>query len=334
MNTQLLRSSTAIATVLACLPYLSLKVAWILGIPIGIPEASALRDPSSQGLALGANVLTLLMDVILVALILLLTRPFGRRVGATPLLFVSWGAVGLLAPIALGFAAQQAARLLPGPGSDPPAPEFLDPWVPLMVYGGFTLQGLGLSTLFVLYAVDRWGGLLGKPLTTASAPPHRTPLRLVAVLASVSALITLSLQVMWSTGSTIGLTESMAAGQGVDQLLVHAIHAAFTISAMVGVLLLAFGTIRLPTWVPLVLAWVGSGAMAGWGAWSILSGLLLPSGAEPATPLMNLATTAQLLAGMMIAVAGMHWLAERWAISGPPTPRSSRSAADQMSPAK
>ncbi|MCP9973352.1 hypothetical protein [Streptomyces somaliensis] len=74
--------------------------------------------------------------------------------------FPAWVATGLLLPIAVGFPLNALAGLLGGgrPAAGPSEP-FLDAWVFTVVYGGFTVQGLALGTLFVRYAGRRWSPL-------------------------------------------------------------------------------------------------------------------------------------------------------------------------------
>ncbi|EPH39364.1 putative (2E,6E)-farnesyl diphosphate synthase [Streptomyces aurantiacus JA 4570] len=102
------------AAVASCVPYLSLKVAWIAGSHVGIPEGSSLLE--HRGLMAAANSLTVLMDGAVIVLALLLTRPWGRRVPAWLLGLPMWAATGLLLPIMAGFPAQLAVRAL---GGDP-----------------------------------------------------------------------------------------------------------------------------------------------------------------------------------------------------------------------
>ncbi|MEU9124509.1 hypothetical protein AB0C96_32460 [Streptomyces sp. NPDC048506] len=56
---------TAIA---ACLPYLSLKVPWVAGSRIGIPESSALRRDGNSLMVLNVLGLTVAMDGVVVLL--------------------------------------------------------------------------------------------------------------------------------------------------------------------------------------------------------------------------------------------------------------------------
>ena len=57
-----LRLRVCVATVLVCLPYLTLKTAWILGVPIGSDEASFASDTR------GANLITAGMELVAIGM--------------------------------------------------------------------------------------------------------------------------------------------------------------------------------------------------------------------------------------------------------------------------
>ena len=162
--------------ILACLPYLSLKTAWVLGSTAGIPAGSSLLDGGAT-LRI-ANAVGVVMDAAVIVLALLLTRPWGLRVPAWLLVGPVWLATGLRTPIMLAYPAQVVARLF---GDRPPAnaasgDPFLAEWVFGVVYTGFIVQGLALGALFVLYARQRWSHLwVGRlaDLPYAAAAPAR-----------------------------------------------------------------------------------------------------------------------------------------------------------------
>lgn len=149
---------------LACLPYLTLKTAWVAGSSLGIPPESPLLDHTLV-LRL-ANAGTVVMDGAVIVLVLLLVRPWGLRAPGWLLLVPVWIATGLLLPIVLGYPAQLVAGALGagGSGSTSDAEPFLDSWVFAVVYGGFIVQALALTTLFLRYAGRRWAGVArGRP---------------------------------------------------------------------------------------------------------------------------------------------------------------------------
>lgn len=142
------RALRAVAVV-SCVPYLSLKAAWIAGSRIGIPDGSSLLEHRATMAV--ANSVTVLMDAAVIVLALVLTRPWGLRAPAWLLGLPAWVATGLLAPIMAGFPLQVLVDVLGGSTSTAAAEgePFLDAWVFGVVYTGFIVQGLTLGALFV-----------------------------------------------------------------------------------------------------------------------------------------------------------------------------------------
>jgi hypothetical protein len=161
------------------LPYLTLKVAWLTGHPVGA-DPDLLADPSVTVL----NAVTLALDLVVVVLALALTHPWGYRLPGWTLLLPAWVGTGFLLPIALlVLPAVVVAGGAPASGGGP-----LEPWVQPVVYGGFAWQGVLLLAAFLLHARDRWAG------TLAAAGGPVTPLLRVlatggAAAAGVSALL-------------------------------------------------------------------------------------------------------------------------------------------------
>ncbi|GGV47207.1 hypothetical protein [Streptomyces spectabilis] len=305
------RALRAVAVV-SCLPYLSLKAAWIAGSRVGIPEGSALLD--HRGVMIAANTLTVLMDAAVIVLALLLTRPWGHRVPAWLLALPMWAATGLLAPIMAGFPAQLAVRALGGSvnsAEDTGREPFLDEWVFGVVYGGFILQGLSLGLLFALYARDRWGRVW-RGRVAGLADPGRAARR-CALAAAVLALYPAALRLLWAGGSTLGLNEARAAERTSDFSVLQALEACYLAAAAAGALVLAFRWGRaLPVRVPLALAWLGSAAVACWGAWLFLASLgPVDDVAERPTAAMLLSYAVQMIIGTLVATVGVRLFKER-----------------------
>ncbi|MPY57056.1 hypothetical protein FNH08_07675 [Streptomyces spongiae] len=284
--------------VLSCLPYLALKIAWIAGSHLGIPEGSSLLE--HRGAMAAVNGVTVAMDGAVIVLALLLTRPWGMRIPAWLLALPVWVATGLLAPIMAGFPLQLMVEALGGQvggtTGDGQAP-LLDAWVFGVVYTGFIVQGLALGALFVLYARDRWAhlwqGRLGNlPRGTAGAARRRT-----AVAAAVLA--------------PVPLVGKHVADPAYDVLA--AVSVVFLTAAVLGAWALAFRRPRrLPVVVPLALAWTGSGAVACWGAWLSAASLAdVGDMAERPTQLMYLTYAGQMIVGVLVATVGARFLAER-----------------------
>lgn len=305
----------SVLAIVACLPYLMLKVAWVAGSEIGIPAGSTLLDPDNETVLRAGNALTILMDAAVIGLVLLLTRPWGRRVPAWLLVLPMWLATGLLAPIMVAFPVQLVA------GSGATATEdtraFLDSWVFGVVYGGFIVQGLALGALFVPYARDRWGWMWRGRVGRLPESPLDWARKGTALIAAALALVPLTVLLVWASGSARGLSESMAADRNADSYITHGSMAFFCAVALAGVLLLAFRPVaRLPLAVPLALAWTGSGVLTGWGGWMTMASLAGYEGRERVTPVMSLTYSVEMIVGLLILTAGVHFLAERVASGG------------------
>ncbi|MFD8200393.1 hypothetical protein [Streptomyces sp. NPDC059701] len=300
------------AAVVACLPYLGLKAAWIAGSRVGIPDGSALLEHRVTMAV--ANGFSVLLDSGVIVLALVLTRPWGRRVPAWLLTLPAWVATGLLAPIMTGFPLQLLARAFAGgvaTGADARREPFLHEWVFGVVYGGFIVQGLALGALFVLYARERWGhvwrGRTGDLPVRAVGRGRRA----VAVVAAVLALFPAAVRLLWACGGTAGLGAGRAADRTSDFHVLEALYVVFLVAAVTGTLLLAFRRgPDLPVMVPLALTWVCSAAVACWGGWMLLGTLAVAGDpADRPTGLMVLTYAAQMIVGLLLASVGARFLA-------------------------
>ncbi|MFJ2894447.1 hypothetical protein ACIO87_06135 [Streptomyces sp. NPDC087218] len=303
----------------ATLPYIALKTAWIAGSRIGIPDGSPLLEHRATMIV--ANGVTILMDSAVVVIALLLTRPWGRRVPAWLLVLPVWVASGLLLPIMTGYPTQLVVGLFRGGGGGGDGKPFLDEWVFGVVYGGFTVQGLALGTLFALYARDRWGHLWQGTLRDLPKSPTAPALRVTAVLASLLAVVPAVAHLVWATGSTAGLNAARIADRDGPFYIMEAFNVLFAVVAAAGVLLLAFRRSALPLAVPLVLAWCGSGASGCWGGWlSIASMTGAQKVSEQPTPTMVVIYGVQMLLGALVVTLGGYFFSERAAAPGPGGP--------------
>ncbi len=291
---RILRAAALIATV----PYLGLKTAWLAGSHIGVPEGSVLLEP---GLFFPvANAVTLAMDATVIVLVLLLTRPWGRRVPGWLLLVPIFTATGLLTPIVTGFPAQMLVRAL-GMGADEAVKAaqepFLDPWVYTVVYGGFMVQGLALAGLFVPYARERWGrvwqGVLGARLPL--------PTGVVAGAAAAVGAAVGAIHLYRAFGGTAWLSAKQVALYSAETGVVSGVHALCALSAGAGALLLARGGQRRAGW-PLAVAWTGSAATLCWGLWLLVAVLAPQIGQNEGTPVAIFLTYAgQVITGCLAA---------------------------------
>ncbi|MQY33352.1 hypothetical protein SRB17_13130 [Streptomyces sp. RB17] len=286
-----------LVAIAACLPYLSLKLAWIAGSHLGIPDGSPLLE-HRLALAL-ANGLTVLMDAAVVVLALLLTRPWGRRVPAWLLAVPMWLAMGLLAPIMVDFPLQLV--LHGGGGGHSAGKPFLADWVFAVVYGGFIAQGLALGALFTGYARERWGLLWRgrvRELPAGGAPRAQGR---TAVAAALLALFPGALRLLRACGA--------ASPDGSGDRSLQCVYLLFLAAAVLGAWQLAYRRGRaLPVAVPLALAWTGSAAVACWGGWMALGALV--TGNRPTVPTC-LTYAGQMVTGVLVASVIARFLTDR-----------------------
>lgn len=307
-----LRRVLRVLAILACLPYITLKVAWVAGSEIGIPAGSALLE--HRQMMVIANSATVVADVLVVALALLLTQDWGRRFPAGLLALPMWAATGLLAPIMTGYPVQLAVALLTGDEkAAAPSEPFLDDWVFGVVYGGFILQGLALGTLFALYTRDRWGhvwrGRLGELSARTSGPGARA----LAVAGAVVALLPASLHLLWAAGSTTGLSARRIAERDSDFYVLEAQWIAFIVVAVTSTLFLVLRRpARLRVRTTLALAWTASGAMGCWGAYLSLVALLPdPDPTKRVPELVQLSYAGEMITGFLLAACVALFLRRR-----------------------
>ncbi|WP_405678644.1 hypothetical protein OG292_31660 [Streptomyces sp. NBC_01511] len=308
------RALRAVAIV-SCLPYITLKLLWIAGSRVGIPDGSALLD-NRIATAVG-NGLSVALDAAVVVLALLLTQPWGRRVPAWLLVLPMWVATGLLAPIMTGYPLQLAVTALTGSGAPPPAADepFLHEWVFGVVYGGFIVQGLALGTLFVRYAHRRWGHLWQGPISgeagtartarTAGSRPVSTgrvgSARATAVAGSLLAVLPGATHLLWACGSTAGLSADRLADRTRSFHVLEGVSTGFAVLAVTATLMLAFRRGgRLPVKAVMAGAWVGSGALGCWGGWLLLASLMPADGPEPHSSAMVLTYAVSMTAGFLL----------------------------------
>ena len=254
------RLGTAAAWISAvcCLPYLILKVAWTLDVPVGITDRSVLDDTGW----VAANALMAVVQLVGLLLVLALTRPWSRRVPTWLLLFPVWVGTGLLFEVVVG-AVLMGLLSPPSDGSSEDLGAF-EPWVYVLVYASFAGQGIALAIAFACHVRSRWGRLLGQ--RTGDVVARRTARRswpechlagLADAVAAMTAMVAL-VCCYWAAGGSFGLSGAHAE----DPWGLHAARAAGAVTAGVGLLGLAghWGR-RRRFWLPASLTWLGSGAL-------------------------------------------------------------------------
>ncbi|MBP0452768.1 hypothetical protein J5Y04_24950 [Kitasatospora sp. RG8] len=309
------RGAAAWTAVAATVPYLTLKLLWLTGHQVGVD------DPAEMDKLWLVNLLTFGMDAIAVLLALSFVRPWGRRAPAGLLAFPMWVATGLLGTILVALPLSALATLLfgaekaPGGGSGNQGPGGLDDWVFVVVYGGFSVQGLALITAFLLYAGRRWAGLLRSRIGDLPDSPTLTLQRALSGVAAVLALGVAAARGYWAAGGATGLPVLFAEERSRSAAVLDGVIAVMAVAAVTALLALVFRARperRLR--VPLVVAWTAAGSLFGWGSWQLVVFGTVTDVTDPrkAVPgLMPLVETAQLLTGLLVLVVGAIALVER-----------------------
>ena len=307
-----MRHAFCALAIAGCVPYLVLKLLWLSGGRVGIPEDSVLLE--GDGTVLYAvNALTLAMDALVVLLALALVRPWGRRLPAPPLLLPLWVATGLLAPMVVAVPAHALLGLFGGAsstsgGGGDEAP-FLEGWVSQVVYGSFTVQGLALGVLLSGYVRDRWGHALRGLVRDLPAPTGRAT-RVLAGLAIGVATVPTVVHLLWAAGTNWGLSADISEQMDAKLRLNETMYALFALAAIAAVALLVFRmrtTVGLRTAV--LLGWVGGGTLASWGGWWLLMAFTAQDNGQlvqDTTPLQWLTYSAQMISGLLVLAVGMR----------------------------
>ncbi|MFI0409715.1 hypothetical protein [Actinomadura sp. 3N508] len=304
-----LRLGVCAATVAACVPYLSLKIAWLSGSTVGWNDTEAAKD---SALYVG-NAITMGMDAIAVLIVLAFTFRWGLRIPAWLVLTPMWIGAGLLAPIALavplGALVQTLFSSEPLTASD----SAMQGWVFGVVYTGFTLQGIGLLTAFVLYARGRWPDVFAaRTKEVAKGATHALQV-LLARTAVVFAVAFAAVQLYWAFGGTAGIRAGELENRGAVQQLADGVMGLLALAGAVALLAIVRRAGRPERFaVPLACAWIGAGATFAWSFYRLITLLSQPefldSGSSSA---LNLTTLCGLLAGLLMGVTGAVLLAER-----------------------
>ncbi|GII05933.1 hypothetical protein [Planobispora takensis] len=305
-----LRTTAVVVAAAGTLPYITLKVTWLTGGRLGI------NDPSltSDGGFFGLNLLTLGMDAVALLVALAFLRPWGRRIPAGLVLLPMWVGIGLLAPLPL-LAPLSALAAALEKGAVVPAGAPVAGWVYLVVYTGFICQGIGLTAGFLHHARHRWPTVFEARTSdgaAGAAGPARELQTFVAWGAVAVAAVLAVIDLGWSLGAEYGLTAEMIAQRGFGARMQDAVNAVLAVAAAAGLLTVVRRRSDRPLWVPVAVAWVGSGGMFGWSLWSMIVTLtpnpLSPRGDQGIVGLVVLFT---LLTGAVVGLAGVFTLAER-----------------------
>ncbi|MFI2611314.1 hypothetical protein [Kitasatospora sp. NPDC018619] len=308
-----IRAGAAWTAVAATAPYLTLKLLWLTGHPVGAD------DPAEMDRLWLVNLLTFGMDAIAVALALAFARPWGRRAPAGLVAFPMWVATGLLGTILVALPVYVLGFLVLGPESGSPDDKGLGGWIFFVVYGGFAVQGLALITAFALYARRRWPGLLRERIGDLPASPALTVQRVLTCVAALLAAGVAAARAYWALGGTAGLPLSMVEAPKRGVALMNGVTAVMAVAATAALLVLVFRVHPGRRLVgPLVVAWTAAGSLFGWGSWQLVAfGSMSARVTElrSAVPgLFTLVESAQVVAAVLMLAVGATALTERGAL--------------------
>jgi hypothetical protein len=284
----------------AILPYFLLKLAWLAGSTVGIATTS----PIDADVLRGGNAVTMALEVVAAFIILAFTHSWGLRAPAWLVLAPAWVGTGLLAPFVL------TGPVVAGSGSA--GDGSLEPWVGPLVYLGFGAQAVGIVVSFVLYVRARWPQALGGRVQDRSGGPYQPALDFLLAVMIVLFAVVGAARAMWAGGSGAGLGEDRAAGRGPAEQMADAGTAVFAVAAAIGLWMLIRRTPgRSRTWVPLVMAWIGGGALFGSGLYPMVLLLLGTAGLGPGGSgegLVPFVDLTQVVVGTVSAVTGVFLL--------------------------
>ncbi|URN00023.1 hypothetical protein LUW76_40100 [Actinomadura madurae] len=303
-----LRLAVCAATIAACVPYLTIKIAWLSGSTVGWNDASAAEDTALYA----GNAITMGMDAVAVLVAMAFTFPWGRRLPGWLVLAPIWVAAGLLAPIVL---AVPLGTLLQTLFSSQPLTgdaNGLQGWVYGIVYGGFTVQGLGLLTAFVLYARDRWPWVFATRARNLPKGATSSLQMLLARAAAVPALAFAAAHLYWAFGGTAGLHDDALDDRNVPQQLADGVWGVLAVAGAAALVLIvrrAGGP--EPLAVPLSAAWVGSAATFTGSLYGLLVMIGRPDALAPDfSTAAGLIALAGVLGGLIMGLTGAVLLAE------------------------
>lgn len=236
----------------ACAPYVVLKLLWVAGASPGVRDTALIHS----ALYRAANVITLVLDLVLVLVVVVLSGPRSTgRLGRLLALPATIG-LGLLLPVVTAAPVIAVVGAL-DPGPEAAADEGLAPWVYAVVYTGFTVQFGCLAVATAIHVRRR-------PTPYRPVGPGATGL-----VAATGAAYVLGLAA-WAGGATVGLTA------GVDlprsSRILYAVLAGLTVVAV------ALMTRARRDPAVRFLALVGAMAVWTWALFSLLTTLATPEG--------------------------------------------------------
>ncbi|MEU7852653.1 hypothetical protein [Nonomuraea sp. NPDC049141] len=249
--------------------YLAVKVVWVVAALLGHGP-----DDYSTGDWVALNAVTVLMAVTGIGLGLALAQPWGRRLPAIPVIFVSWVGAGFLVPMlpyvvisnVLG-----ALRIDLGGGDDSASsPRGEEIFITI----GFAAMAVGLAVALPIYLRERWPrpflGRVGDGTARSSKP----------VTAAMAVAVGLGLLwSYWALGGTLGLDPAHRDHWDLNGRLLNSSSGLW---ALLGAWSIWTVTrrrpVRLRRWIPMTLAFGASGSLFAWSCWKLPMAILRPGG--------------------------------------------------------
>jgi hypothetical protein len=287
----------------ACVPYLTLKIAWLAGSAVGTVGHGTAEMGDTRHVV--GNAVTMGMDVVAIVVAAAFTYRWGQRLPAWLVLVPIWVGTGLLAPIALGVPLGVVVQGLAG-GSPAPADNGLQGWVYGVVYGGFTIQAIMLLAAFVLYARTRWAQVFRMRTRDLRVEVIRPSQILLANAAAVVATGYGVMHLVWAvSGGALG--GYPAAVQTALQKTFWAAQGPLSIAGAIGLLTLVHRWGHGPRTgrflLPLGATWVGTGVMFASGLYAAM----VQGGTSPVRLLVLLLSA---VTGLLMGVAGIRLLTQ------------------------
>ncbi|MFI6587892.1 hypothetical protein [Embleya sp. NPDC050493] len=328
-----LRRRLAWVALLACSPYLLLKLLWVVGVDVGVVHPDELNR--TQWVV--ANALTFGMDAIAALIAYLLSRPRETRIRAWLITLPLWVASGLLVVIMSAVPLNLLGAAIGATDNPFAGDDLLRPWVYAIVYGGFIVEGAVLSGAFGLYVHERWGVLLRIRVRALPDPAGtRDAQRFLGTAAAVLLGVAGVLRMTWALGSDLGMSGRWVAERNATGRFMDGVQGGLALIGAVGLIVLVYriggGRVR----GPLAMAWFGSGSAFGWGGWmGLISTAAAPEStlAERTSALLHVVYTAEMITGVLALTIGWFFLSEYARHTGTPprdlTPPPAEHTADR-----
>jgi hypothetical protein len=291
------------AAALAMMPYLVIKVSWVVGSLAGV-------TPTGMGIGTGEwvtiNTATIGMAAVAIVMALALVMPWGMRLPGAPLAFCAWVGTGFLVPV-LPYAVLTSLLATPAGDGGADTGSAMPAWEGALIQIGFVGMGLGLAVALPVYLRRRWPNALAGRLGDRAAATAARGLGWAVPLGVAIALV----WTYWAAGGTAALAD---AGDGaLDRRLLAGVTGAWAVVAAGATWMVTHGRpARFARGVPMALGWLGSGSLFAWSAWKlVLTVYVAVAGPAGGAPPIRLDVAIALHAAGVLAGAAMGWVLVR-----------------------